>query len=47
MELKSQPVDGKADKELIEILAEHFKTKKSNIKILSVQRTKRKILEVS
>lgn len=46
VELKSPPVDGKANKELIEVLAEYFNTKKSNISIVSGHTSKKKIVEI-
>lgn len=40
------PVDGKANKALIELLAEHFKTKRSQIKIIRGEKGRDKVIEV-
>ncbi len=45
--LTSQPVKGKANKELIETLAKHFKTKKSNIKITKGLTSNQKEVEIN
>jgi uncharacterized protein (TIGR00251 family) len=45
--LKSPPVDGKANKELIEILATKFKVTKSQIVIKSGLTSKTKLIEIS
>lgn len=44
--LKSPPVDGKANKELIELLAEKFKVQKSQIKIKSGLSSRNKIIQI-
>lgn len=44
--LKSPPVDGKANKELIEILAKRFDVSKSQIKIKSGLSSKTKLIEI-
>jgi len=45
--LKSVPMKGKANDELIEILSEHFKVKKSKILILRGKTSNLKEVEVS
>ena len=45
--LKSPPVDGKANKELIEVLAEHFNVKKKDIEILRGQTSRNKTVKVN
>jgi len=45
--LKEKAVKGKANKALVEILAEHFGKKKSEIKIVSGLMSRDKIIEVS
>jgi len=45
--LKSLPRKGKANEELIEVLAEHFKVKKSQISILKGQRSNIKEVEMA
>jgi len=45
--LKQAPVDGKANKALIEILAKHYKTKKHNIKIVTGHASRNKIIEIA
>jgi len=44
--LKSPPVDGKANKELIKLLAKKFKVSKSKIKIKSGLSAKNKLIEI-
>ena len=44
--LKSPPVDGKANKELIELLAEKFHVPKSQIRIKSGLSSKTKLIEI-
>jgi hypothetical protein len=42
VQLKSPPVDGKANHELIEILAEHYQVSRSSVTILSGHRARLK-----
>jgi hypothetical protein len=44
--LKSPPVDGKANKELIELLAEKFKVSKPQIRIKSGVSSRNKLIEI-
>ncbi|MFA7662551.1 MAG: DUF167 domain-containing protein [Patescibacteria group bacterium] len=44
--LTTAPVDGKANKELINILSEFFKLKKSQIEILKGHKSRDKIIEI-
>lgn len=44
--LKSPPVDGKANQELIKVLAEHFGIPKSRIKIKSGHSHQHKLVEI-
>lgn len=44
--LKSPPVDGKANKELIELLAKKFDVSKSQIRIKSGLSSKNKLVEI-
>ncbi|MHA1271548.1 MAG: DUF167 domain-containing protein [Candidatus Helarchaeota archaeon] len=44
IKLKSPPLKGKANKELIEVLSEYFKVKKSKISILRGKTSKNKII---
>ena len=46
IKLKSAPVDGKANEELIKLLAKHFKTTKDDIKIIKGEKSKNKIIEI-
>jgi len=46
VKLKSPPVDGKANKELIELLAEKFNVSKSDVQIKSGLSSKTKLIEV-
>ena len=45
--LKSAPTDGKANKELIALLADYFKVKKQGINIITGNRSRKKIVEIS
>ncbi len=45
--LKSPPVDGKANQELIKLLAKKFNVKKSEITIKSGLSAKNKLIEIS
>ncbi len=45
--LTAPPVEGKANKALIEFLAQHFKVKKNRIKIIRGQKCRNKIVEIS
>lgn len=47
VKLTAAPVDGKANNALIELLAEHFKTSKSQIKIVRGGTSKNKTIEIS
>jgi uncharacterized protein (TIGR00251 family) len=44
--LKSSPVDGKANAELIALLAKQFAVPKSSVRIKSGQTSRRKLVEV-
>jgi uncharacterized protein len=44
--LKSPPVDGKANQELIELLAKKFKVSKSQVAIASGLNSKQKLVEI-
>lgn len=44
--VNAPPVDGKANKAIIEILAEHFKVRKSNVKIVKGEKSREKIIEI-
>lgn len=44
--LKSPPVDGKANEELIKLLAEKFDVSKSHIKIKSGLSSRQKLIEI-
>ncbi|MGB9612605.1 MAG: DUF167 domain-containing protein [Candidatus Margulisiibacteriota bacterium] len=44
--LTSSPLEGKANKALIEFLAEHFKVKKSQIMIIRGLKSRDKVLEI-
>jgi uncharacterized protein (TIGR00251 family) len=44
--LKSPPVDGKANEELIELLAQQFKVSKSRVFIKSGRSSKHKLVEI-
>ena len=44
--VNAPPVDGKANKVVAEVLAEHFKVRKSNVKILRGEKSKEKVIEI-
>lgn len=44
--LNAPPVEGKANKALVEILAEHFNVRRSKITILRGQKGREKLIEV-
>ena len=44
--VKSPPVKGRANREVIEVLAEHFKVKKSDIKIVRGEKSARKVIKI-
>jgi len=44
--LTSAPVDGEANKQLIELLAKEFGVRKSEVKIIMGQASKKKVVEV-
>jgi uncharacterized protein len=45
-QIKSPPVDGKANAELITLLAKHFKCPKSNVSIKSGASTRIKLVQI-
>ena len=47
VKLTSPPVEGKANKELIEVLARELKVKKKDIEIVSGQSSKNKVVRIS
>ena len=44
--LRAPAVDGKANEALIEFLAEHYNTKKRHIKIISGEKSRRKVVAI-
>lgn len=46
-QLKSPPVDGKANEELIALVAKHFKTRKANVSIKSGASSRTKLIQIS
>lgn len=44
--LTAPPLQGKANKALIEFLAEHFQTQKSKIRIVRGERSREKVVEI-
>ena len=46
IKLTSQPLKGKANKQLIEVLADYFKTKKSSINIIKGEKSRNKIVQI-
>ena len=46
VKVNAQAIEGKANERLVEILAEHFKVKKSCVRIIKGQNGRNKIIEV-
>ena len=46
-QIKSPPIDGKANEELISLLAKHFKCHKSDVRIKSGASTRMKLIQIS
>lgn len=44
--LKATPVDGKANKALIEVMAKHFQVRKAEVSIKSGHSSRRKLLDI-
>ena len=44
--VNAPPVDGKANKVVAEVLAKHFKVRKSSVKILRGEKSKEKVIEI-
>jgi uncharacterized protein (TIGR00251 family) len=44
--INTPALEGRANKKLIEVLAEHFKTKKYNIEIIAGEKSRKKIIEI-
>ena len=44
--IKSEPQKGKANKELIEKISKHFDVPKSNVRIISGEKSRKKLVEV-
>lgn len=47
VKLLSMPRDGKANEELVETMADYFRIKRSDVKIIRGERDKRKILSMA
>ncbi|NQT95946.1 MAG: DUF167 domain-containing protein [Candidatus Omnitrophica bacterium] len=45
--LRTAPTDGRANKELIDTLAKHYRVKKSDIRIITGKTSRNKIVEVA
>ena len=46
LKVTAPPVDGKANKKVIEVLSKYFKTKKSSIKIKKGEKSHNKIIDI-
>ena len=44
--ISAPALEGRANKKLIEVLAEHFKIKKYNIEIIAGEKSRKKIIEI-
>uniref|UniRef100_A0A7V0Z6G6 UPF0235 protein ENP86_07860 n=1 Tax=candidate division WOR-3 bacterium TaxID=2052148 RepID=A0A7V0Z6G6_UNCW3 len=45
--VNAPPVEGRANKAVIEVLSEYFNVRKSNIKIIKGEKSRNKVLEIS
>lgn len=43
----ARPIEGEANRAMVEVLSDHFNTAKSNIRIVSGHATRTKIVEIS
>ena len=46
IKISAPPVEGKANKELVNILSKHFKVSKSKISVVSGHKSRNKIIEI-
>ncbi len=46
VKVKSLPFDGKANKEVVELLAAHFKVDEKKVRIVSGEKSKKKTVEI-
>ena len=46
VKVKDPPIEGKANKKLIELLAKHFRVPKSNVRIRRGTSSRRKLIEI-
>ena len=46
-QIKAPPVDGKANEELLALVAKHFKCRKSDVRIKSGASTRMKLIQIS
>ena len=44
--VRALPVGGKANKAMIKVLAEYFKTKKNDVRIISGEKSREKVVEI-
>jgi hypothetical protein len=44
--VNAPPVDGKANKVMAKVLAEHFKVRKGSVKIIRGEKSKEKVIEI-
>ncbi len=44
--VNAPPVEGRANKAVIEVLSEYFKTRKSNIRIIKGEKSRNKLIEI-
>ncbi len=45
--VNAPPVEGKANKAVIEVLSEYFNVRKSNIKIIKGEKSRHKVVEIN
>ena len=45
--LNSPAIEGRANKELIEVLAQHYKVRKCNVTIVNGQKQRNKLIQIS
>lgn len=44
--VKAPPIDGKANKQLVKILADYYKVKKNEVRIISGLKSRKKYIEI-
>ncbi len=45
--VNAPPIDGKANKAVVEVIAKHFSVKKNSIKIIRGEKSKEKVIQIN